>query len=352
MTQHALTTPETALDSTGLITTKEAFAKKLQHWTARQYHVLCPAVNVGALPDGYALLPTAVQIDADPDHDEVYYNKMYCKPDEVALAKVGLRKIADCAGLTITTERVDPVPYQHHYWAIRATATWIGFDGAPQRRQSTMEWDLREGSLRLKGFKPAQIEEARKHGLRNCETRAINAVIRELGVRQKYTRAELAKPFVIVRVMFQPDMSDPETRRMAAQAHFQGVGALYPQAQAKAPAALPEPAPIEVAAEAPDHGGASGLEDLPEEPSAPSANPPPTEPVSHVTAVLKRAGGGFVVKTDLTGDRRLETEDEQVALAARTAKEAGTALDVIVERRGDRWMVVSLEPAQQREMKL
>src|SRR5439155_10873 len=81
------------------------------------------------------------------------------------------------------------------------------------------EWDLRDGSPQLKGWKPAQIEEARKHGLRNCEARAINAAIREAGcgIRQKYKVEDLAKPFVVMRVAFRANMDDPDQKRMVLE---------------------------------------------------------------------------------------------------------------------------------------
>jgi hypothetical protein len=59
-------------------------------------------------------------------------------------------------------------------------------------------------------------QRGRKNGLRACESRAINAAIRECGcgIKQKYTRAELEKPFLVVRVAFQPDMRDPAIKEM------------------------------------------------------------------------------------------------------------------------------------------
>lgn len=76
----------------------------------------------------------------------------------------------------------------------------------------------------------ARVGEGRKYGLRNCETRAINAMIRECGcgVKQKYTRHELAKAFVAVRVIFIPDMSDPDVRKLVTSAALGATTAMYP----------------------------------------------------------------------------------------------------------------------------
>lgn len=337
MTTHGLATRETR-PTTGLITTTDVFHQKLDQWKRSDCHVLCPAVNFATLPEQHGLLATAVQVNPDPNGGEVYFNKMFCGQGEVAIAKAGLRKIADCAGYSITTHRTDDrsVPF---FWEFKATASRIGFDGTREFRESTQEWDLRDGSLRLKGFKPAQVEEARKNGLRNCETRAINSVIRELGIKQKYAQTELAKPFIVIRVMFQPDMRDPEIQRLAAAAHFNGVAQLYPPT-------TPEPGAtraIDAAVTDDD------LSDLPSEETQPATEA--SSSLLHVTAVL-RAGQGFVVKTRETGDRRLETADREVALAAKTAMEAGVAVDLAVEQRDGRWLIVSIEPAQDTEVKL
>src|SRR3954453_16010110 len=82
---------------------------------------------------------------------------------------------------------------------------------------------------------------ARKHGLRNCEARAINAAIRECGcgIKEKYSRQELEKPFAVVRVAFLPDMTDPDIKRMVTERALGGTTALY----ALPPTALPSDGP-------------------------------------------------------------------------------------------------------------
>ena len=325
----------------GLITTHEDYRARLQIWQAEHYHVLSPVANFSVLPAQHGLMPVMVQIDPDPDHQEVYFNSQFCERNEVALAKVGLRKIATCAGYKITTERVDNKrrPAVEYYWEFQATATWTGLDGAQEMRQTTQDWDLKDGSFRLKGFSVKQTEEARKHGLRNCETRAINAVIRELGVRQKYTKAELAKPFVVVRVMFQPDMSDPEIRRMAAASHFGAVGALYPQS------AIATSDPIDVT---PEGGGSDPLAGLPTADAPASAEPaePAGTTVTFVGTHPSRKGV-FVIRTAGAPDRDLHTDDRDIATAAKVAMDAQSRVDITADRGG---AIVEMESRE--ELKL
>lgn len=236
MTDTALATRPKTPD---VITTREEFSESLAFWREQQFHVLSPFTNVSGLAQQHGIIASLVKIDSDPNGlaGEVYGGLPFLKgkrgdmSEEVALSKIGLRKIAECAGISVTTMRTDPrtIP---HYWEFKAIAQYKGIDGGLVTREATAEWDLRDGSERLKGWTSNQTTEGRKNGLRNCETRAINAAIRECGcgIKQKFSRAELQKPFIVLRVMFQPDMSDPLTRRLITEQALRGTSALYPSA--------------------------------------------------------------------------------------------------------------------------
>src|SRR3990167_7058141 len=237
---HTSTSTEEAglarTDSPGVITTPRQFTESLARWSERHFHVLSAFTNISGLPAQHAIIASLVQVSTDLAIGEVYDGSggmPFLKADEVALTKIGLHKIAECGGVSTSTIRTDPrtIPY---FWEMKAVGTYRGVDGAVVTREATMEWDLRDASDRIKGFTPNQIKEARKHGLRDCEARAVNAVIRECGcgVKQKYTRKELEKPFVVLRVVFQPDMRDPETRRLVAEKALGGTNALYAPSQA------------------------------------------------------------------------------------------------------------------------
>ena len=213
-----------------VITTPAEYADAMKRWEGN-YNVLTPFTMISGLAPQHGIQVTRVQIDSNPapsGPQEVYDGLPFLKRGEVALAKRGLRKIAECAGISVSTFRMDPRTIQH-YWEFKAVATYRGVDGAIVTREATAEWDLRDGSPRLKGWQENQVSEGRKNGLRNCETRAINAVIRECGcgLKQKYTVDELRRPFIVLRVMFTPDMSDPETRRLVTERALQGTAMLY-----------------------------------------------------------------------------------------------------------------------------
>lgn len=231
----------------GVITTAEQYRAELAQWQ-RNYNVLTPFTSVSGIAPSFGLIASVVKINTDRGAGETYSGFTETgtkampflkgekdKPsEELALAKIGLRKLAECGGISTATTRTDPrtIP---NYWEFKATATYRGLDGSLVTREATFEWDLRAGSDRLKGWTPNQITEGRKNGLRNCEARAINAAIRECGcgIKQKYTRAELEKPFLVVRVAFQPDMQDPAIKEMVTRQALGGASALYPATAAR-----------------------------------------------------------------------------------------------------------------------
>jgi len=226
-----------------VITTPEEYRGALLRWHEQHYNVLTPFSNVGGIAPHFGIIASVVKLKADPADGEVYAGLPFLKgqkgtpTEELAPAKIGLRKLAECGGISTSTTRTDPrtIP---HYWEFKAVASYRGLDGSLITREATFEWDLRDGSDRLKGWTANQITEGRKNGLRNCEARAINAAIRECGcgIKQKYTRAELERPFVVVRVAFQPDMADPDIKRMVTQQALTGVSAMYPSASRGLPA--------------------------------------------------------------------------------------------------------------------
>lgn len=246
-----------------IITTPQEYRDALTRW-AGNFNILTPFTNISGLAVQHGIIVSQIKINTDAAYGgkggggETYGglpflskgSKGQGSPDEeLAIAKIGLRKIAECGAISTSTLRTDPRNIQH-YWEMKGIARYRGIDGAIITREATVEWDLRDGSDRLKGWTPNQISEARKNGLRNCEARAINAAIRECGcgIKQKYTRAELEKPFIVLRVAFQPDMSDPETKRLVTEHALGGANAMYPPTSHRE-------LPAHDVADPPDEGG-------------------------------------------------------------------------------------------------
>lgn len=269
-----------------VITTPDEYSAALKRWEGH-FHVLSPFTDISGLAPQHGIIVSTVRINPDPAKGgpgEVYDGLPFLKGDEVALAKLGLRKIADCGAISTSTIRTDPrtIP---HYWEFKAIASYRGIDGAIVVREATVEWDLRTGSDRLKGWRPDQITEGRKNGLRNCEARAINAAIRECGLKQKYTQRELAKPFIVLRVAFQPDMTDPDQKRIVTENALRGTSALY------APHALPAGGSsldgdvVDAESRQERHVGSGSAE-----PTKPAVDAPPTEDAVRIVDVKSHDG--------------------------------------------------------------
>lgn len=324
-----------------VIRTPVEYRDAMTRW-AGHYNVLTAFTNLSGLAVQHGIVASVVQINPDPSKNgpgEVYDGLPFLKGGEVALAKIGLRKIADCGGINTETIRTDPrtIPY---YWEVKAIATYTGIDGRTVRRETTVEWDLRDGSPRMKGWTPNQVEEGRKNGLRNCEARAINAAIRECGIKQKYTRQELAKPFLVIRVAFQPDMNDPEQRRLVAEHALRGTAALYP-ARESAPLVgevidaetSPEPRQVGSSAALPPASSTS-------QPSSPDPNQPPVEGAVRIEKVETKAGetngrkwSRFIV-VDSNGESH-STFDKSLYEAALKFKDGRDWVELVSETNGE-----------------
>jgi hypothetical protein len=345
-------TASTALAQTAtappVITSPDDFLATIRRFTEERAIVLSPFTSFGALAPSFGIVTTIVQLNANPDGGEVYDGLPFLNKEkgEVAPAKIGLRKLAEAAGISWRTERSDPrtIP---HYWEIKAIASYRGVDGVVVTREASAEWDLRDGSLRLKGWTPRQVEEARKNGLRNAEARAINAAIRECGcgIKQKYTRAELAKPFVVFRVAFQPDMSDPETRRQVTAAALGGTAALYGSSATALPAAQAggDHAPIHVG------GGSTPAAAA----QTPAEDRPPTVESVRIVKVEEKPGetnGRKWIRymvVDSTGSES-STFDEKIATFARACAEKKTWVELSTETKGPHTNLLEIVPTGER----
>ena len=240
-------TPENAalekakpVDIPSVITEPDVYARVYVDLKKR-YHVLTPFASFSGLAPQHGLIVAKVLIDSDPDHGEVYQDKLFCKTkddrgqvlhedqQEVALTKVGLRKLALAGGMNLTSDIIDTS--KRHRWVLRGNNRFVGLDGAVQTFSAIEEYDLADGSPQIRGWTEKQKEAARAHGMRGADARAMNAACREFGIKQKYTRAELKKPFAIMRVMFIPDATNEVQMRIITERALQGaIPQMYPQA--------------------------------------------------------------------------------------------------------------------------
>ncbi|MDP3717134.1 MAG: hypothetical protein Q8T13_05110 [Acidobacteriota bacterium] len=336
-----------------VITRPDDFTAAIQKWTGN-YNLLSPFTQITGMAPQHGIIASVVKINANPAKGgpgEVYDGLPFLGQGEVALAKIGLRKIAEGAGISITTQRTDPrtIPF---LWEFKAIATYRGIDGTVVTREATAEWDLREGSPRLNGWKPAQIVEGRKNGLRNAETRAINAAIREFGIKQKYSQQELAKPFLVLRVAWQPNPNDPEQMRMVAENAMRGTSALYGTPALPA-APINDIVDADVVDEQPRTVG-SGAASETAKVETPDPNQPPVEGAVRIEEVNEKSGVNDKTKrpwkrfdvVDSNGEV-CSTFDTKLAEAAIAARASKAWVELSIEQNGNYRNLVEISPAGQ-----
>lgn len=326
------------------ITTPDEFRDYLEVKRNERWHLLSPATDFGSLPQQWALVPTVVKLDPNPETaKDVYRDALFCKGDEVALSAVSLRKIANAGGSIIRTIRLDDgrIPY---LWSYKAVIRYRSFvDALWKEAEGESTYDLRDGSPRISKMiaaakrnnrtADAQIEGARMHGQAGCESRAINRAIRgAFSLKQVYTREELAKPFVAFNLVFQPDMNDPQQKAAVLQNALGGTDVLYGGTPTPAPALQAAP-PISHASDDAIDGETVREDRVRSGPAqtADASNEVPFEDDEPDTRVLvssvskNKDSEDYFITTDVG---RLHTSDRGVAAACNDARKAGTRLKV------------------------
>src|SRR5215831_11200510 len=91
-----------------VIKTPEEFKGTLGRWTEQKYNILTPFTSISGLAPHHGIFSSAVNLNPDKTAGEVYDGLPFLKKDEVAIAKAGLRKLAECAGISTHTYRTDP----------------------------------------------------------------------------------------------------------------------------------------------------------------------------------------------------------------------------------------------------
>jgi hypothetical protein len=320
---------------------------------ASQCHLVSPAMSCGALPEGCAVALSTVRIDVAAETYPISGGDgESASSAKVGLSKTGLDKIAAAAGISWDPERSHRLDdgRDPRYCSFVACGSYRHFDGREIVLQGTKEMDLRDGSAQVealheryraklkrweasgkRGYPPkapdAQIREMRLHILGHAETKARLRAIRALGIRTSYTTQELAKPFVVARLMFSGQTDDPELRRtfavMQAQAMLASSRALYGDAAIARASAVPQfrPAPAPALGRgqlddddegAPSPAAETALEAQPAPAAAPAeaAPPQPTE-AAHDEKPRAATASGFLVPGGHFGGKPIEEADDR-----------------------------------------
>lgn len=212
-----------------------------------RYNVCIPIMQPDVIPTMYAVALRPVAIDARVDSagkplsSDIYQDGRDKK--KYGISRIGLDKFAAAANISWHpgyTGRVDDGGEQW-FRRYRACGVVQGLDGTPRlitahktidlratawgERKST--WDGKEKVYRVVtdggkdaiGMTENALQEARKFIDEQCESKAMNRVLRKFAfIRGLYTREDLAKPFVISALVFTGHTDDPEMRKEVARA--------------------------------------------------------------------------------------------------------------------------------------
>jgi len=210
-------------------------------------NVICPIAAVDHIMPMHQISLRAVVVDPTVDSygagPECYRDPRFCKGDEVALGKNALSKIMAAGGVQIVDKRRLDDRSDPHYCEIEVVLGVRDFDGTPRQVIATKEMDLRSGAPetmkpekdsqggktgRLVPYEDTALADKRRHIQSHAETKAIERGIRLLfSLRQKYSAKDLAKPFIVPKLVPALDPEDPDQKAALIRIVEGSSGALY-----------------------------------------------------------------------------------------------------------------------------
>lgn len=239
--------------------TKESVENELAEYKKQNANILGPSTKMDGLSEFHKIIVDSVALSINPADGDIYKHKdkFGDNPAQYIISGQGLQRLAVCAGVAWNPLETKATAISQKYVAYNAVACIRKADGIPvcfqaeydvdidvvedelrdQFRDKRKKWE--EASWFQKMSKETQddyVESAlrkelnfkKKHKTKIAATGAKNRVIRALlGVKKTYTILELKKPFVMPRVILQPDYSDPEVKRMMLAASVQATTGVF-----------------------------------------------------------------------------------------------------------------------------
>lgn len=226
-------------------------------------NMLLPSTHIEGVSEFHSPVLDYVELSSEPADGDVYYHS---ESKKLVPSKQGLMKLAVCAGIMwdmSQTKRTDN-RRSRDYVSYSAVGAVRKADGTmvPFPAEYDMDFEVIEEKLRdqyekkgksakksgdeLQGYIDYCVKRdilyKREHKLKICEAGAMNRVIRSLlGLKSGYTKQELKKPFVVARIVFRPDYSDPQIRNLMIQKSIESLTSVYGGGEQTMP--IPPPAP-------------------------------------------------------------------------------------------------------------
>lgn len=264
----------------------EIIARALPTAAANRLNILSPVTYVDWLPPDHILSFRIIQFSMERPWHAIggkHSNGTWYETDGgLALHKAALRQAASIGEASWSVSRLDQGRISA-YWAIKASVVVRGMSGMPRVIECSKELDLRDGSPLVVSYQEnaraknqdatRRILNARADGQRTCETKAVNAAIRDaFSIQGAYSEEQALRPFVIPVLIYAPQSPEALHRaiREATTASSMIFGATTRQApavpaKADAPAAPAQEQPTWATQPAqasqpaqralPDHGG-------------------------------------------------------------------------------------------------
>jgi hypothetical protein len=268
--------------------------EQLAKYQEQQCNVLMPICVVDGVPPGTCISIRPKLISSNPNDGQVYKTKR----GGLALHGRTLDEIAGLAGMTqISAHRTDDRKHPHYCeFEVRYKVT--DFDGTVREVVGTKTLDFRVdagGGEPGKDYaaidqikNPGELAQQRSAITELCVSKAKNRAIRTLlAIKQSYTAAELAKPFIVPKLIV--DTSDPQARAMVMANIMGATQALYGQPQQQA---LPSGQVIDMAPNGNGTYHPTGAEtDMGDGADVPPASPPTQPAPSTSSGMAERIAG-------------------------------------------------------------
>lgn len=209
-------------------------------------NVMFPPTALDAIPPMMKPSATIVKVDMTKNARGYYESKdvYFITSDQLGLSKPVILRMLRAAGASAETRKLSPrTDLDNIRWG-----AWVwgrSPDGSMQIEPGSKSWSwqkCQDDFVRKAVAKPREGETpegSRARGLDNArqyrefadeqtETKALLRAARAwLGLQTSYKPADLEKPFAFLKAVPDPDLSDPEIKRLYAEKMIDSMGALY-----------------------------------------------------------------------------------------------------------------------------
>ena len=253
----------------------EGLQKELEEYRKKgSYNVLVPTLTIQEISPFHKPVLEIVSINPDPKAGEVY--QIIPGSDDFCLRATALLKIGYAAGLIWnakgsgrTDDSSDPsiVTYRAEAAVRKEDGTYMPMNAEymvdlkvieeetresyekksqaimADKKKKNEKWTEEERKAYVENSLHRDMLQKRKFRLQLAQTGAMDRVIRKiLALKGTYKKAELDKPFVVPKIAFHPDVTDPEVRKALLRQGLDASLALFgpPGESLIERAALPE----------------------------------------------------------------------------------------------------------------